>query len=62
MGQHTLEFGASATGTPPAYPAFSLVQTYAITVTAAVPEPGTWATVGAGLVAIGMLVRRRNAG
>lgn len=62
VGEHTLQFGASATGTPPTYPAFGLVQTYSITVTAAVPEPGTWATLCAGLVVLGTLVRRRNAG
>jgi hypothetical protein len=60
VGQHTLEFGAAATGTPPDYPEFSPVQTYTITVTTAVPEPGTWATLGAGLAVVAMLVRRRN--
>jgi PEP-CTERM motif len=54
-GQYTLEFGASATGTPPVYPAFSLAQQYVITV---VPEPATWGLLLAGLFGIGVARRR----
>lgn len=59
-GQYTLSFGASASGTPPTYPSFSLVQTYELTVTAAVPEPSTWAMLAAGLLTLGMLMARHR--
>ena len=59
-GKYTLSFGASASGTPPAYPSFGLVQTYEITVTAAVPEPGTWLMLVAGLTGAGLLAGTRT--
>ena len=58
-GQYTLTFGASASGTPPAYPSFSLVQTYE-SVTAAVPEPSTWAMLAAGLMSLGPSMARHR--
>ena len=54
-GEYVLEFGASASGTPPTYPEFSLAQRYEITV---VPEPATWTLMLAGLIGIGALARR----
>jgi len=54
-GHYTLEFGASATGTPDlGYPPFSLTQTYDITV---VPEPATWQLLVAGLICGAVLSR-----
>jgi len=50
-GNYTLEFGATASGTPPVYPPFSLVQTYEITVIA-VPEPQLWVIFLVGLICL----------
>lgn len=57
-GRYTLRFTADASGTPPTYPQFSLVQTYDITVTAPVPEPGTWVLMLCGLAGVGWVARR----
>jgi len=51
-GEYVLEFGASASGTPPKYPAFTLAQRYEINV---VPEPATWSVLLTGLIALGAI-------
>nr|WP_229262497.1 PEPxxWA-CTERM sorting domain-containing protein [Duganella radicis] len=48
-----------AVGTPAGVPPFSLLD--GVSLTAAVPEPETWAMLGLGLGLIGFTARRRKA-
>lgn len=48
-----------AVGTPAGVPPFSLLD--GVSMTAAVPEPGTWAMLGLGLGLVGFAARRRKA-